>query len=224
LNVGDACRSDSRQAAQQARKEKNMSGPTDAELLDTAVTLACERHSAPMREEVDHLVEHLLDRSREHERRLAQIDERLEESTEHLAERLRPHERQLTELCDKWAFVSETLARQGREIERLNAAVEAIERTAASNRARAGRSRRGLKISSRLSRSLYWLCCAVAFASLAGGVWLMADLLDAAPVNAQASFVPLGLIGLSVVAGLSALALGRMLARRRSDADRVEAA
>jgi len=194
-----------------------MSGPTDAELLDTAVTLACERHSAPTREEVDHLVDHLLDRSREHDRRLAQIDERLEESAEHLAERLRPHERQLTELCDKWAFVSETLARQAREIERLTAAVEAIERTAALNRARAGRSRRGSMISTGLSRGLYWLCCGVAFASLAGGVWLMTELLDAAPVNAERSLVPLGLIGLSVVAGLSALAFGRMLARRRSN-------
>jgi hypothetical protein len=193
-----------------------MSGPTDAELLDTAVTLACERHSAPMREDVDHLVEHLLGRSREHDRRLAQIDEHLEESAERLAERLRPHDRQLTELCDKWAFVSETLARQAHEIERLNAAVKAIERTTASNQARAGRSRRGPMISTGLGRSLYWLCCGVAFASLAGGVWLMTELLDGAPVNAQASFVPLGLIGLSVMAGLSALALGRMLARRQS--------
>jgi hypothetical protein len=189
-----------------------MSEHTRAE-LDTAVALASERRHAPTREEVDHL----LDRSREHDRRVARIDERVDESIEYFAERSRQHDSQLTELCDKWNLVSTSLTQQAREIERLNAALRALEDTVAdSRRTRTRRARRPI-VSDALGRVLYWFCCGIAVASLAGSVGLMTDLLNAATINVERSFLPLELIGLSIVAALAALALGRILARRRSE-------
>lgn len=194
-----------------------MSDSTGAELLDTAVALASERRNAPTRDEVDHL----LDRSRKHDRLVARIDERIDESVEYFAERSRQHDAQLTELCDKWILVSTSLTEQAREIERLNTALRAIEGTVADSH-RTRTARRGRIVSDGLGRVLYWLCCGIAVASLAGGVGLMTDFLNAASVNADRPFLPLELIGLSIAAALAALALGRMLGRRGSENAKVE--
>src|SRR5262245_44225226 len=194
------------------------------------MTNAAKISTDPLREDVDHL----FDRSRQHERQLAEIrkgDQFKERQVEYLLERCRQQEQQLAELSNKWLVVTNLLGQQGRQISGLNDGRKSLEgavKTLAADLVFAGKLR---SAAATLGDVLYWLGAGAAAILLGSGIWQFSAIIQSESPDPGAWFIPAALIGLSMAAALLAAgpsqrireALTRLPATMRSNRPAVTA-